>query len=262
VAIFVGKELRVQLKFKLDNRCSNNQVEQLAVAKALEVIETIDIAENSPRTVAIFTDSRISIDSLKNVNNHSYLIEEIRKRISILERINWIIEFSWVRAHVGIYGNELDDQLAKAAARNRDTTISFNKIPKSTLYSEIEEEATQKWQKEWENCTKAAITKQFFPNVQDRLKLNTNVTPIFTAMVTGHGKTWAYLHRFKIMEHATCPCNKGDQTIDHLLNQCTLLQTQREFLRNNVLKSGNWPVTKHELIMKHLKSFLTFTKSI
>jgi hypothetical protein len=71
------------------------------------------------RTIAIFTDSRITIDSLKNVNNHSYLIEEFRKRISILERTNWTVEFSWVKAHVGIYRNELVDQLAKAAACNR-----------------------------------------------------------------------------------------------------------------------------------------------
>ena len=138
-----------------------------------------------------------------------------------MERTNWTTEVSWAKDHVGIHGNELADQLPKAAARNRDTTISFNRIPKSTLYSEIEEEATYKWQKEWENCTKAAITKQFFPNVQDRLKMNINVTQIFTAMVTGDGKTKAYLHRFKLMQHARCPCNKGDQTIDHLLNQCT-----------------------------------------
>jgi ribonuclease HI len=69
--------------------------------------------------IAIFTDTRITIDSLKKVNNHSYLIEEIRKRISNLERTNWTIEFSWVKAHVGIYGNELAVQLAKAAACNR-----------------------------------------------------------------------------------------------------------------------------------------------
>jgi hypothetical protein len=130
------------------------------------------------------------------------------------------------------------------------------------LYSDIEKEATIKWQKEWENCSKAAITKQFFPNVQDRLKLKINVTPNFAAMVTGHGKTRAYFHRFKILKHATCPCNKGDQTIDHLLNQCTLLHTQRDFLRNNVSKSGNWPVSKYELIRKHLKTFLNFTNSI
>jgi hypothetical protein len=178
-----------------------------------------------------------------------------------LERTNWTIEFSWVKAHVGIYGNELADQLAKAAARNRDTAISFNRIPKSTLRCEIEEEATQKWQKEWEYCAKAAITKQFFPNVEDRLKLNINVTPIFTAMATGHGKLRAYLHRLEIMEHTTCPCNNGDQTMDHLLNQCTLLQTQRELFGSNVLKSDNWPVSKYGLTTKHLKSFLTFTKS-
>jgi len=169
VAIFVGKELKAQLKFKLDNRCSNNQAEQLVIAKALEIIGAIDIAENSPRTIGIFTDSRITIDSLKNVNNHSYLIEDIRKTISILERTDWTIEFSWVKANVGIYGNELADKLANAAACNRDTTVFFNRIPKSTLYSELEEEATPKWQKEWENCKKAAITKQFFPNVRDRL---------------------------------------------------------------------------------------------
>jgi ribonuclease HI len=69
--------------------------------------------ENSSRTIGVFTDSRITIDSLKNVNNHSYLIEEIRQRISNLERTNWKIEFSWVKAHARIYGNELAYQLTK-----------------------------------------------------------------------------------------------------------------------------------------------------
>ena len=56
VAVLVGKELAVQLKFKPDNRCSNNQAEQLAIFKALE---TLEITENNPRTATIFTDSRI-----------------------------------------------------------------------------------------------------------------------------------------------------------------------------------------------------------
>jgi hypothetical protein len=81
-----------------------------------------------------------------------------------LEINKWTIEFSWVKAHVGIYGNELADKLAKDVACNKDTTVSFNRIPKSMLYNKTEK-ATQKWQKEWENCTKAAITKQFFPNI-------------------------------------------------------------------------------------------------
>ena len=67
--------------------------------------------------------------------------------------------------------------------------------------------------------------------MQDRVKLNINVNPNFTAIVTGHRKTMPYLHQFKIIENTACPYNKGDQTIDHLLNQCTLLKTQRELLR-------------------------------
>jgi len=88
VAIFVGKILVVQQKFKLDNRCSKNQAEQLAILKALEAIESIEITDNSSRSATIFTDSRISIDSLKNANNHSYLVEDLRNKISTLERAN------------------------------------------------------------------------------------------------------------------------------------------------------------------------------
>ena len=102
VAIFSGKELLSKLKYKLDNRCSNNQAEQLAIAKALEALETTDIEESSPRTAAIITDSIISLESIKNVNNHSYLMEEIRERLSKFERSDWTVGFAWVKAHTGI----------------------------------------------------------------------------------------------------------------------------------------------------------------
>jgi ribonuclease HI len=90
-----------------------------------EAIETLDITEDEPSTATIFTDSRITMDSLKNINKQNFLIEEIRKKVSILETANWTIAFSWFKAHVGTYGNELADQLVKEAAQNRDATISY-----------------------------------------------------------------------------------------------------------------------------------------
>jgi hypothetical protein len=178
-----------------------------------------------------------------------------------LKRANWNTELSWVKAHVGIVGNELADRLAKAAASDSEAKIVFNRLSMSTLISKMEE-TKLKWQKEWEECTKAEITKEFFPKVYYRQKLKIYIIPILTAKVTGHGKTGVYLHRFKILEHANCPCGNGDHTIEHLLYRCSILHIQREIIKRNVLKSGNWPASKHELMSKYLKSILLFIKLI
>ena len=99
----------------------------------------------------------------------------------------------------GFYGNEMADRQAKDAARSKDTNIAFNRIPKITLYYEVEEKAKQQWQSEWGKCPKAATMKQYFPTVQDRLNIKISINPSIAAIVTEHGKTRAYLHRFKLL---------------------------------------------------------------
>jgi len=64
-----------------------------------------------------------------------------------------------------------------------------------------------------------------------------NLTRNFTTMVTGHGKTKAYLHRFKIIEALTCPCGTRDQTTNHLLFECELLNKERNIIKLSVLKT-------------------------
>jgi hypothetical protein len=81
-------------------------------------------------------------------------------------------------------------------------------------------------------------------------------------MLTGHGRTRAYLHRFKIRDNAQCVCQQGDQTVDHLLYNCILLESQRRILRKNVTKNGQWPTNKHELITKHLEPLITYIELI
>ena len=89
-----------------------------------------------------------------------------------------------------------------------------------------------------------------------------NVTHNFTSMVKGHCNIRSYLHRFKIIETPPCPCGTNDQTIDHLLFECELLNKERDRLISTVLKTHVWPISKNNLIRKHLKIFVKFTNEI
>jgi len=77
-----------------------------AIYKAPETLEKMDIQQNTPRAATIFSDSRIKMESVRNARNNNHLIEDITKMTS-LEREDWNIDISWVKAHVGIVGNEL-----------------------------------------------------------------------------------------------------------------------------------------------------------
>jgi len=122
--------------------------------------------------------------------------------------------------------------------------ITYNRIPICEIVQQLREESLKEWQTQWDRTTKAITTKEFFPNVKDRLKTKITITPHFTAFVTSHGKTKSYLHRFKIIESPDCPCGGGSQTIDHLTYDCSILQDKRDRLIGQISRHDNWPINK------------------
>ena len=101
-----------------------------------------------------------------------------------MEQMQWKIHFSWVKGHTGIAVNELVDMMAKAAAADENQDMAYEKSPKSTITSEINEIGLDRW----DITTKGRISKLFFPSVKDRLKLKLPLIPVFTAIVSGHAK--------------------------------------------------------------------------
>jgi hypothetical protein len=66
ITIFIQNKLAHQRRLTLHRNCSNNQAEQLAIVKAMETIKETHIPDNVPREITIHTDSRITLQSLKN----------------------------------------------------------------------------------------------------------------------------------------------------------------------------------------------------
>jgi len=81
-------------------------------------------------------------------------------------------------------------------------------FPKSAVIRELSEHSVTKWPGEWDHTTKCAITKKFFPKIEDRIKLKINITQNFTTLVTGHGNIKSYLHKHKILDSTMCSYKK------------------------------------------------------
>jgi len=88
----------------------------------------------------------MTLDSLKNNNIHTTLVEEIRQQLTEMKKMQWYNQFSWVKAHVAIQGNETADTLANMAATSTDTPESYDKVPKRVVKSELEVLSVKQWQ--------------------------------------------------------------------------------------------------------------------
>jgi ribonuclease HI len=88
----------------------------MAILKALEQIQ---YSKTKNKTVLVYADSQITLKMLQIQKIHTHLIKQIRAKVFELERDEWKVEFSWIKAHTGYRENELADQLAKEAASNR-----------------------------------------------------------------------------------------------------------------------------------------------
>ena len=127
IAIFENSQMSHQMFYKLADECSKNQAEQLAIVKALEKLKDFSHLQGPFRTAAVDTDSKITVDSFANPRNHQHLIELIRDEVRRLQKDNWSIHFTWVKAHNDNVGNEIADQLAKKAVSGRDGKTAYSR---------------------------------------------------------------------------------------------------------------------------------------
>ena len=147
-------------------------------------------------------------------------------------------------------------------SESADTTMD-RKIIKREIAAKTKVESMLKWEEEWTNTEKGAITKSFFPTIEERLKQKLQHTPNMTIILTGHGKINSYFYRFKIKESPMCICGKSSQTVEHIIYECEELQEERNALiRKTTLGGTTWPIEESSLVREHLSAISDFVQSI
>jgi len=154
IAVFENNQMSHQILYKLADECSKNQAEQLAIVKALEKLKDFSHLKGPLRTAAVHTDNKITLDAIAKPRNHQHLIELIGDELRRLEKDNWSIHFTWLKARNDYVGNEIADLLTKKAAGGRDGKTACSRIPKSAVIKLIQKKGELQWQSEWNVSTK------------------------------------------------------------------------------------------------------------
>jgi len=94
-----------------------------------------------------------------------------------------------VKAYTGIEGNEVADKIPKEEAQDDENmNMVFDRIPFTSVDSEISRKGLEQWQLQWNNAAKEEVYRNFFPNLVHRIKTKIPLTHKFRALLTGHGK--------------------------------------------------------------------------
>ncbi|GBN89946.1 hypothetical protein AVEN_28788-1 [Araneus ventricosus] len=182
------------------------QAELLALKEAVHFALPL-----ASKTIKIFTDNKASILAVSNPKSPNKMARSVFN--ILLNHPN--IHLNWIKAHVGYFGNETADALAKEAAESQSSP-SIVKLSKAFLKSSLKKSMLNAWQKLWTKGDTGRSTHTIIPSVSLRPANWSREDIIF---FTGHGPFQFYLRRFNLSTTSTCPCGLEGTPI-HYATEC------------------------------------------
>ena len=158
-------------------------------------------------------------------------MEKATETLNTLGKTN-TVEVKWIKAHVGLLGNEKADCAAKAG-----TTASeygdYIHVSKQELKTRITSKAKEIWEQRWVNKADCAQSRKFIAQVNpklsaDLLSLDRETLGRIVRFTTGH----AFLRRHNFLldqgEDEECRlCLEDDETASHIILECPALAQRR-----------------------------------
>ncbi|XP_035229677.1 uncharacterized protein LOC118201646 [Stegodyphus dumicola] len=157
------------------------------------------IQQKQIRKVTIKTDSLSVLHAINNAEHSSPTIASIQQRLRENNGHSYMLE--WTKAHVGDYGNEMADSLAKGSRWNfRSSQHSW---PISHLRKSLRLHATSKRQEELDQGETERRTFYHLSYVDSERTIS---NPQLIHYITGHGPFPEYFAKRGISETDICSC--------------------------------------------------------
>lgn len=219
---------------------------EMALALASESREPW--AARAQNGLIIFADSQAALKALRQPRMPSgqVYLEGCLNLIKRHAAYGIRTELRWIPAHQGVLGNELVDRHAKEAAQELEGSQNPNnryiRLAAAAKRS-IRREAKIEWERSWTAEKTSRPTKRLVEIPTKKTLdywsgLRKATASILIQLRTGRVGLAAYLNRINRCESARCGCDLGNQTINHILLECPLLQEERNWMRNALSDRG------------------------
>ena len=190
------------------------------------------IAIDTPEDIQILTDSQATFKALANPKSKSKMVNDCKVLLNSLQQVS-NVTLHWIKAHVGHYGNEEADEMAKAGAELLSPpgeTLASPAVYKRRTKLRIE----AIWNERWNELTDARQAHIFYQDVnmkraQEIYKLNRHEISLIIRFTTGHNFLRYQRKVINPTLDGTCRlCEMGDiEDAAHVIIECPRVAERR-----------------------------------
>ena len=142
------------------------------------------------------------------------------------------------------------------------TYTDFLPPPVSSIRFLLRQAVKNIWEMRWANCTKASITRSFFPTIEfTKPILNMDLPCSVVQVFSGHSRLRTFLFRIACAPSPICPCARNEETVEHFIFHCSLFDRLRTNFKATSLRYCHmWPPRPSDIVHSKplLLAFITF----
>ena len=223
------------------------QAELIAIQEAAMYLYNHEQTEDL--YIKFFSDSQAALQALSSNHCKAQTVKNTHEALNALSTQAKLVRLTWIKAHIGLDGNELADQYAKLG-----TIDDTSQIQTYTTFKEIKtaprEYVYHKWKEKWLALKKCRMTKIFYRGPDSRVgkvvgRLSRKDMTLFIHTITGHNNL-NYMNSIIIPQYTPfCRfCEEDDESFQHLYEDCPVFWKQRMAIQGERTGIKNWTVNK------------------